>query len=596
MHEIKNNTVEWWIRCIKDPTIRDEIMTDAKYKEYKNLELSKSDNLGTALTYALSSSNPRKEELRNAGYGIGNETIELLTQPYIGDLQANGVQSSYKENDWVYLLEEREQTAKIGEVYQVGGNYPDDIWLKGVKGYPNYYLQKDAIRPATPEEISKATVRSNDWQVGEVLPNRWLDTVEVRRADGSLYTCALWNGNRTVEKVNKGKAVISDSIGLWLKPKSNYPTYPEQPSTIQWKEGDWVEVLDTAIVKGYNSRDIGYIWQLDEEAAKDLNAGTICIEKANKYATNFYPTDLKKVDGPHPTTSTFKAGDRIKRTVCPGGSISVGDEGIVTAVETDKMLSVSWDNGNAERCNANYAEKLPPKAPDMESEYKVGQRVIVHSGANIKGFDGSRGKILAVDKHASKQPHIHVEFESGARIHCYPETNTSFNVEILPYEIPGNNIPVTVEKVTATNVYVGMRVCRTPEFCKKNYMDAADTKIGGSVRNTDPIQIDWDNGSGNNTKYKDGHLYIHNEQVKSESNQVNNQKLKTQTNEHSKEECSNQDSYQYTGTAINLCADQEGISTGQSRAGYSLRCDGQPELTTSKYCTNTKGYGYCEEV
>lgn len=89
-------------------------------------------------------------------------------------------------------------------------------------------------------------------------------------------------------------------------------------------------------------------------------------------------------------------------------------------------------------------EEIPVQQPSVEEirkqidqkmgypEYKVGMRVLVHSGANVgTHHNGKIGIIEEVDKTSSYQPNIGVKFDNGWTW-CYPQNNNPFNVEILP--------------------------------------------------------------------------------------------------------------------------------------------------------------------
>jgi len=70
----------------------------------------------------------------------------------------------------------------------------------------------------------------------------------------------------------------------------------------------------------------------------------------------------------------------------------------------------------------------------MPQEFKVGQIVKVHSGANMPGFNGKRG-VVVIEK-GLFDTCIFVRFNNGKSVWCYPYEDRVFNVEILSDPTP----------------------------------------------------------------------------------------------------------------------------------------------------------------
>lgn len=66
-----------------------------------------------------------------------------------------------------------------------------------------------------------------------------------------------------------------------------------------------------------------------------------------------------------------------------------------------------------------------------KQEFKVGQRVLVRSGANLPWHCNKTGVIIEVDEKSPYQPNIKVLFDDGAKVHCYPIGSIDFDVEAL---------------------------------------------------------------------------------------------------------------------------------------------------------------------
>lgn len=226
--------------------------------------------------------------------------------------------------------------------------------------------------------------------------------------------------------------------------------------------GDWVEVLDTANVRKFNSDAIGHRFQLEITAVESLNGGDVCVEQpVQKYGVNYMPADLKKVDGPHPTVHStpvivseaypkaptmeqkYEVGQWVVVIKGETSTNNVGDIRKITSkrqgflcgkTQTVYNLHPEGKDDSKWECAETIRPALPHEIPSTVQEYKVGQRVIVHSGANIPGYNGKKGEVVEI---VSDKPHIRVKFDNGGGvIHCYPDGDVLFNVEILPHEIP----------------------------------------------------------------------------------------------------------------------------------------------------------------
>jgi len=765
MEHVKENTSLYWALRIKDPTIRDNLVRALKEQKKENVQMP-ALKIGSMMTWdATTEGHKYWSKLSNG------PALELLDTPYT---QSSG-KESYSVGDWIVIIHGG-AGGWVGDVVQIREVQKHDVkggWRYKTDKYTlsSSYPIETRIRKATAAEI--ATVVKDEWCVGDKLPVDWLNSVDTYGAlRGAKMISSTYSGNRKINKVEEGWGRISDACNCWLKPKSNYPTYPdttvekkaepvvpermykvgdrvkiikddtgkllgqcgtvyevgtmglywvnmdsgdneilfsgeagtskqlelytepvpekwsivttdgvkvyedndtwwltedgtthlctkENPSTtrnrvgieaniqyglllfstyekaeeyrkkqcgettdVQWKAGDWVEVLDTANVRKFNSDAIGYRFQLETTAVESLNKGESCVEQpVQKYGVNYMPGSLKKVDGPHPTVTS-----------------------------------------------------TPTKAPTMEQKYEVGQRVVVHSGANTGNeYNGWRGEITAIDKSHLYQPCISVKFETGAEVWCYPNDRRIFNVEILSDKIPtppipverkwqigskfkhrdGNPVVYTVEgtmeapvvswayptegkldykpevidqviqrgdwipytpeptMVTLDNVYIGMKVVRGRDW---NYwdQDGEAGNVGVVLEDTTMenwVKVQWGNGIKNSYRvgYNESYdLYVAPGETitntNKQSNQVTTNQSKTQTNDKQINSTQHQDSSKCTisnrstGTALDLRDDQERVITGSRRPGNSLRCDGQPELTAGKHSRHTKGVGYCEKV
>jgi transcription antitermination factor NusG len=537
MEHVKENTSLWWALRIKDPTIRDNLVRALKEQNKENKELAVL-NLGAMITWnATTEGHEYWCKLNNGA------ALELLDTPYT---QNSGEERLYEVGEWVTCVRNDKYGNPIGIYWKEGTVFQ----IKQVSGdrkwesqcvYPNVGAAgtfSKFVRPATAAEI--ATVVKDEWKTGDKLPAEWLNTVTLYERQGAAKgvihgkDSEYYQQDRTVQGINEGWAKVTDSSD-WLKPKSNYPTYPgttekkvepvvsermykvgdrvkiikgkpagqigtveelgvpglywiktdagerlpllsgeegcskefelyKEPvpekwsivttdgvkvyekaevywyhvaskslgfegkiygvqkhheysigptwllfstyeaaeeyrkkqcgetTDVQWACGDWVEVLDTANVRRMGKKEaaIGHRWQLSKDDANTLNEGHVVVCPDNRYCINYKAEDLKKVDGPHPTVTS-----------------------------------------------------IPTKAPTTTQEYKVGQRVIVHSGANNGNHDKGKGEITRVDTDYRIQPCIRVKFDNTeCDIWCYEEHSRKFHVEILSDKIPTPPIPV----------------------------------------------------------------------------------------------------------------------------------------------------------
>jgi hypothetical protein len=114
----------------------------------------------------------------------------------------------------------------------------------------------------------------------------------------------------------------------------------------------------------------------------------------------------------------WKAGDRIRRTVCPGGKISVGDTGTLVALTggytgvihgSGTMLNVLWDNGNTESCAIKYAEKISTSNNQSSiNNQKTTQNVNTECSSRSTGSE--RSEQIIVSGHPEEP-----SFERGCR-------------------------------------------------------------------------------------------------------------------------------------------------------------------------------------
>lgn len=115
----------------------------------------------------------------------------------------------------------------------------------------------------------------------------------------------------------------------------------------------------------------------------------------------------------------------------------IRDNGVVFGVKLENGTECSpyaphEPNGWVE---CEFIEEAP-----IYPEYKVGQRVYVHSGANVTDDYGEQikgsGTITYVDKKHSCQPNVSIDMDNGEKAICYPypDDGREFNVEILPEE------------------------------------------------------------------------------------------------------------------------------------------------------------------
>lgn len=329
------------------------------------------------------------------------------------------------------------------------------------------------------ERFSKCQPPTDEWKVGDVLPEKWLCTniPTYNRKNGEVYSSNNYRNNRTVDEVSDGWAQISD-CSCWLAPKNQYPTYS---GTTQVQAGKGISMTPVMPV---SVQPVG--WKIGDR--------------------------WRHIDG--------TCGKSIVRQLANG------------------LIEVDYGENGTNEVSVERINNI----------IKEGTWIIQPSGP----------------------------------------TNSQ--------------VPVTLE-----NARVGMRVVRGKDW---DYRDQDTTNGGkgiGTIK-TNPdsygwVDVQWDGGINQCYQVKEQQdLYIHSSnntsQTEGKQSIVNNNQTNQTNKEYEKDSISSKctGNSQHTGTSLNLCRDQEAISTGQGRTGYSLRCDGQPELTTGKHCTNTKGYGYHEEV
>ncbi len=262
--------------------------------------------------------------------------------------------------DWVCMLKERGQGAKIGDVYQIGGNNPGNMWLKGVSEYPQYYVYNSDIRLATQQEIDKV----NPPKVADTrkkLSFKTEDGYDLYKGDIVVWihkSQGLWQYSYTLpasDDIQMPSVKVfhyRETADKWVAEQNQIL---QKPVMEELKEGDWVEVLDTLNVKSYDANAIGYKWQITENAIRDWKNGDVAIKcSTQKYGVNYRREDVKKIPAPvaqlvvpEPTIVTADnayVGLRVQyKTGIYGDEVKKGEWGTITRISNKNCVWVKWD-------------------------------------------------------------------------------------------------------------------------------------------------------------------------------------------------------------------------------------------------------------
>lgn len=205
---------------------------------------------------------------------------------------------------------------------------------------------------------------------------------------------------------------------------------PKKQCEPEYKVGDWVVWPngsgEARQISKYNNATDWSVWYKGEEVP---------------YSHNIYDIVRPATKEEIPVQSIgWKPGDRWRHRDAKGGK-SIGQIG------SDGMVDIDWGEFNSNnRLTVKQINELvesgrwiinPPEYP----EYKEGQRVLVHNGANVIRYNGQEGVVVRLDKEHIYQPHITVKFEDGSEIYCYPYNDRPFNVEILPDTVEQQPVP-----------------------------------------------------------------------------------------------------------------------------------------------------------
>lgn len=118
----------------------------------------------------------------------------------------------------------------------------------------------------------------------------------------------------------------------------------------------------------------------------------------------------------------------------------------------------------------------------MNTNYKVGQRVKVISGANVTAdiFNGMEGVIEKIQDNGTPKVMIYVDFENGYKIWCYTQNHRgiTLNVEILEPTAPTPKwLPIDPNNLSGENVLAG------------NILDLSKPLIGYLRRDSETYQV-----------------------------------------------------------------------------------------------------------
>lgn len=274
----------------------------------------------------------------------------------------------YKVGDWIYLHKHRigscyRKQDIIGTVSQIEGlnkTLSDGIGVKTKIG-GHWYLED--IRLAESHEIPGY---SSDWQIGDVLPEVWLNTVDTWFKDETKYTGFEYgeSSNRKVIRIVGDLAEISGTSTLYLKPKSNYPTYPgnkveEKKANSIWKSGDRfyhkVEPNCIYTITRVDANTLYFNWFEGKASSTDS------IDQANKnVSANIWIkiAPEEQVQQPIDDRWYVKCIDADRSALYPK-ELTIGKEYEVAKFSGDKIYIVNDDrmNGQQNWHSAKFGEK-----------------------------------------------------------------------------------------------------------------------------------------------------------------------------------------------------------------------------------------------
>lgn len=526
------NSIEWWIKRIKDPVERQQILDSSYYKENKGMQ---QDSIFQALNYAISSSD--LIALRQKYFGKSctqwqDNPPELLPEPVeegkvqisdytVGAIKGQKVAVHCKTQDeWdtclaIYKgtrLKNTEWATYKTETVMIVDDY------KGCFGDTDYCNRNNY------QIITGAQFLAANGQ-----------PVEHQYAVGEYVTCIPGKGQGSGWKKDK-TFKIAKIINEQHKDYGNtlWPTDDGKSSGVWSDSVRYATLAEIDAIQGTG-------WQVGEKLPVEW------IKKQVVYDGD----DCKKVY--NQDLSVWGTADRVVEEVRNGYAYISGTYHLWLApknqqqpvVSTPSLGNIGWQIGDIIHHNTDEDHTWV-----IESDGKGGIQSRVHNTGGI-------------DK------------ESVADVNHLISTGIWIVKRSTSSSAP---IPVTAE-----NVFIGMRVVATSQLAKQyTWHTDNGTNTGTIVQIKGGLMtVDWDN-HGKLYHYTTDLLVAPTEQQV--SNQVNNQSSnQTKTTEHEhKSKC-------IEGTAVNLPANPSTVCRADRRTTTPVRQSGQPLSTVRGYRSNSKG-------